>query len=91
MIEYIVLLTNTNQEAYEINEQVRRFTTRQFKMEAIPRGRAICGLRHGPSRPTLIVDYITEREGVQFEAWFANCIKPMLGSARYIDESREGF
>jgi hypothetical protein len=83
-MEYIILLVETHREAIKLNGKLQYLTTPQFKMEAFARGQAMVGLRHGPSRPTRIIDYIEDREGEKFEKWFTHCVKPMLEKGEYI-------
>jgi hypothetical protein len=76
-VEFIVVLVDTPEQAQIFNSAAGHLTTPTFKMYAIWSGQIVCGLRHGPSRPTRVVDLITNRNFPLFERWFKECIQPL--------------
>jgi hypothetical protein len=77
MVEFIVILVDTPEQAQKLNSALGHLKTPTFKMYAIWSGQAVCGVRHGPSRPTKVIDLITNRNFALFDRWYAECIRPM--------------
>lgn len=80
-VEFIVILLDSPEQAQKLNSAFGHLTTPAFKMSAIWSGQMVCGLRHGPSRPTKVIDIITNRNFPMFERWYAECIRPMTVKA----------
>lgn len=80
--EFIVVLVDSPEQAQVFNSAAGHLTTPTFKMYAIWAGQLTCGLRHGPTRPTKIIDLITNRNFSLFERWYNECIRPMKGAIR---------
>jgi hypothetical protein len=77
LVEFIVILVDTPEQAQKLNSALGHLTTPSLRLYAIWSGQTICGLRHGPSRPTKVIDLITNRNFALFNRWYNDCIKPL--------------
>lgn len=75
--EFIVVLVDSPEQAQVFNSAAGHLTTPTFKMYAIWAGQLTFGLRHGPTRPTKVVNLISNQYTPMYQRWYSECIQPM--------------
>lgn len=76
--EYIIVLVDTAESAQKITETFRPYESPYFKLTAFASGQIMHGLRHRATRPTKVIDLMTQRDGDYFAKWYAHCVQPII-------------
>jgi len=84
MSQYVLILVDSPKLANEITQSCLCTRDTDTLVQAVSVGQQMVGLRHRETRPTVIIDMITDRSAPNFGLWWENCVIPNARKAKMV-------
>lgn len=88
MSQYVLILVDSPELANHITQSCLDTRDTQTYVHAVFVGQQMVGLRHRETRPTVIIDMITDRSHPQFDLWWEHCVMLNAVKAKIVKGGR---